>query len=84
MICSEFIWLQAMPAVRMVYGFQGEGFGHLMPEVPLRNAWLIAKVVINYAGYREQSSSVNIEVGGGREGIFFLSLLAYANKLFHC
>lgn len=49
--------------------FCGEGLeGHLVPEVPLRNAWLIAKTVINYSD-REQSSSVDTGSGerkGGR------------------
>lgn len=68
MTCPELSQCLASMHYRMVYGFCGEGLeGHLMPEVPLRNAWLIAKVVINYAGYREQSSSVNIKVGGIKE-----------------
>ena len=42
--------------------------GHLRPEGPLRNAWLITKGVINYAGWGVQSHSVNIGLGGKKEG----------------
>lgn len=76
MTCPEWSqWPGSVHCIR-VYGFCGGGLqGHLMPEVPLRNAWLIAKVVINYAGYREQSSSVNIEVRGRKkEGGYFFHL----------
>lgn len=74
MTCPELSQCPDSAHCGRVYGFCGEGLkGHLMPEVPLKNAWLIAKVVINYAGYREQSSSVNIEVRGRKEevGYFF-------------
>lgn len=48
--------------------FCGEGLeGHWVPEVPLRNAWLIAKTVINYAD-REQRCSVGTGVGERNEG----------------
>ena len=77
MTCPELSQCLASVHYRRVYGFCGEGLeGHLMPEVPLRNAWLIAKVVINYAGYGEQSRSVNIEVGGRKEEGDIFSILS--------
>ena len=42
--------------------------GYLRPEEPWRNAWLITKGVINYAGWGVQSHSVNIGLGGKKGG----------------
>lgn len=41
--------------------------GHLRPEGPLRNAWLITKGVINYAGWGVQNHSVNIGLGARKK-----------------